>query len=391
MLWKAKVYTGMSSVSIVGNRLYTMGYLMDKKGPGGKFEKDEEGRALGKDFVWCLDADTGKMVWEHSYPAFGNETYSTPTVHDGRVYTLGRFGELLCFDAASGRIVWKKNLVKDFGGKRPYYGYACSPLLVRDVLVVECGGKEALVLGLDAKTGQPRWKCGKGEAGFSSPVSCEFGGKTGVVLLTPAIVLGINAANGAELWQYPWKKRKEGVSPCTTPIVNGDKVFLSGSGNDRMDVLLQHDRGQAEGRLAERGDGQLLPVERVGRWLPVRHAQPRSHFKERLAAMRPLRYRGGGLEEEGIGHAPLIAANGKLIIMDEQGNLMVAEASPKATKNWPAQGPRRPVLDVSRPVRRQASLPEHRRRSRLYSGREGAMSGERRRVQLFHLRKGARR
>jgi outer membrane protein assembly factor BamB len=117
------------------------------------------------------------MVWEHSYPGWGNETYSTPTVHDGRVYTLGRFGQLLCFDAASGRIVWNKNLVKDFGGKRPYYGYACSPLLVRDVLVVECGGKEALVLGLDAKTGQPRWKCGKGEAGFASPVSYEFGGQ----------------------------------------------------------------------------------------------------------------------------------------------------------------------------------------------------------------------
>jgi len=332
VLWKAKVYTGMSSCAIVGNRLYTMGFLLDKPGPGGKYEKDEEGRALGKDFVWCLDAGTGKMVWEHSYPAFGNETYSTPTVHDGRVYTLGRFGQLLCLDAASGRIVWNKNLVKDFGGKRPYYGYACSPLLVRDVLVVECGGKEALVLGLDAKTGQPRWKCGKGEAGFSSAVSFEFGGKTGLVLLTPAIVLGINAANGAELWQYPWKKQKEGVSPCTTPIVYGEKVFLSGSGNDRMDVLLQMtgDKPKVVWQNEEMANYFQSCVLLDG-YLYGTHSLDHT---SKSASMRCVRFETGEVqwEKKGLGHAPLMAADGKLIIMEEQGNLIVAEATPKAFK-----------------------------------------------------------
>ena len=331
-LWKAKVSTGMSSCAIVGNRLYTMGFLLDKPGPGGKYEKDEEGRALGKDFVWCLDAGTGKMVWEHSYPAFGNETYSTPTVHDGRVYTLGRFGQLLCLDAASGRIVWNKNLVKDFGGKRPYYGYACSPLVVRDVLVVECGGKEALVLGLDAKTGQPRWKCGKGEAGFSSAVSYEFGGKTGLVLLTPAIALAVNAANGEELWRYPWKERKEGVSPCTTPIVYGDKVFLSGSGNDRMDVLLQMtgDKPKVVWQNEEMANYFQSCVLLDG-YLYGTHSLDHT---SKSASMRCVRFETGEVqwEKKGLGHAPLMAADGKLIIMEEQGNLIVAEATPKAFK-----------------------------------------------------------
>ncbi|MGA2619961.1 MAG: PQQ-binding-like beta-propeller repeat protein [Thermoguttaceae bacterium] len=138
VLWKAKVNTGHSSVAVVGARVYTMGFLMDKKGPDGKYNKDEDGRRLGTDIVWCLNAGTGDVAWQHSYQSAGDETYSTPTVHEGRVYTLGRFGQLFCLDAATGRVVWSKNLVKDFGGERPYYGYACSPLVAGDLLVVEC-------------------------------------------------------------------------------------------------------------------------------------------------------------------------------------------------------------------------------------------------------------
>ncbi len=225
-----------------------------------------------------------------------------------------------------------RNLVKDFGGKRPYYGYACSPLLVRDVLVVECGGKEALVLGLDAKTGQPRWKCGKGEAGFSSAVSYEFGGKTGLVLLTPAIALGINAANGEELWRYPWKERKEGVSPCTTPIVYGDKVFLSGSGNDRMDVLLQMtgDNPKVVWQNEEMAN-YFQSCVLVNGHLYGTHSLDHT---SKSASLRCVRFETGEVkwEKKGFGHAPLMAADGKLIIMEEQGNLIVAEASPKVFK-----------------------------------------------------------
>ena len=268
VVWKAKVHTGMSCFAIVGNRLYTMGFLMDKPGPGGKCKRDEEGRAMGRDFVWCLDAETGKVIWKHSYPAFGNETYSTPTVHDGRVYTLGRFGPLLCFDAATGGVTWGKNLVTDFGAKQPYYGYACSPLVVGDILVVECGGKDVLVLGLDAKTGRLRWKCGKGPAGFSSPVTYQFGGKTGVVVLTPSVAMGVNPANGEPLWQIPWNMES---SACATPIVSGDRIFLSGAGKELMNRLLQLHFRQTTNPVAEPGDQQLLPVERAVGRVPLRH------------------------------------------------------------------------------------------------------------------------
>jgi len=329
VLWKAKVYTGMSSFAVVGNRLYTMGFLMDKPGPDGKYKKDEEGRALGRDFVWCLDAETGAEVWKHSYPGRGNETYSTPTVHDGRVYTLGRFGQLLCFDAVTGRVAWGKNLVQDFGAKQPYYGYACSPLVVGDLLVVECGGKDALVLALNTKSGQPRWKCGKGPAGFSSPVAYQFGGKTGVVVLTPTVAMGVDPANGEQLWQVPCRMES---SACATPIISGDKIFLSGAGKTLMNRLLQLTSGEPRVLWQnEKMNSYFQSSVLLGGHLYGTHNL--DHLPEN-ASLRCLRLDSGEVkwEKAGLGHAPLMAADGKLIIMEEQGNLIVAEASPKAFK-----------------------------------------------------------
>ncbi len=164
LLWQAPVGGGYSSVAVIGTRLYTMGFALGEPGPDKQYKKDENGRRVGKDIVWCLDAETGKVLWKHTYPAPGDDTFGTPAVYDGRVYTFGRFGQLLCLDAAEGRVLWSKNVIGDFKGKRPYDGYACSPLVVQDRVIVE-GGGEAQVLAVNRKTGQLAWKCGTGAGG----------------------------------------------------------------------------------------------------------------------------------------------------------------------------------------------------------------------------------
>ncbi len=130
----------------------------------------------------------------------------------------------------------------------------------------------------------------------------------------------------------PWKKQKEGVSPCTTPIVNGDKVFLSGSGNDRMDVLLQMtgDKPKVVWQNEEMANYFQSSVL-VDGYLYGTHSLDHT---SKSASLRCVRFDTGEVKwkKKGLGHAPLMAADGKLIIMEEQGNLIVAEASPKEFK-----------------------------------------------------------
>jgi outer membrane protein assembly factor BamB len=331
VLWKAYVHGGYSSFAVVGGRVYTMGNALDKPGPDGKYKKDEEGRALGSDIIWCLDAETGNVLWKHSYPAPAEGTQSTPAVYDGRVYTLGRFGQICCLDAADGRPIWSKNLLSDFGGKlRPYSGYACSPLVVQNVVIVG-GGGEAQVLALDRKTGHLAWKSGPGAgAAESSPVPYDAGGKPGVVMLTPKVALGVDATAGKELWRYPWKW--PAVRACATPVVHGDRVFFSGAGQYPLGVVLQLPPSGPKEVWTSREMGISFHTGvQVDGYLYGPHS---ASDNVEDTTFRCVSWATGEVKwkKEGLGLAPAISADGKLILTTDDGSLVVAEASPNGYK-----------------------------------------------------------
>jgi len=330
VLWKAYVHGGYSSFAVVGGRVYTMGNALDKPGPDGKYKKDEEGRALGREIVCCLDAETGNVLWKHSYPAPAEGTQSTPAVYDGRVYTLGRFGQICCLDAADGRPIWSKNLLSDFGGKlRPYSGYACSPLVVQNVVIVG-GGGEAQVLALDRKTGHLAWKSGPGAgAAESSPVPYDAGGKPGVVMLTPKVALGLNAVSGDELWRYPWKG---GGYTIPTPLVHGDRVLLSVFPRDGLSLMLQLTSSGPKEVWKTKGMGLLF---HSGVLVDGHVYGPYSNSGEAdTTLLQCVSWDTGEVKwtHAGFGFSPLVAADGKLILITDDGELVVAEASPKAYK-----------------------------------------------------------
>jgi outer membrane protein assembly factor BamB len=133
VLWTAKVGLGYSSIAVVGDRAYTLG------------------NSDGKDTVYCLDAASGRVVWQHSYAHPVDAKYysggasATPTVEGGRVYTLARRGQIHCLDAATGAVKWKKNLAEELGAKIPEWGFAGSVLIDGDRAVVNVG------------TSAPRW------------------------------------------------------------------------------------------------------------------------------------------------------------------------------------------------------------------------------------------
>jgi outer membrane protein assembly factor BamB len=339
VLWKASVGSGFSTVAVSGERLYTMGFIADLDSAGAA-RKSADGKAMGSETAWCFNAESGAVVWKYAWPIsdmptnWGPGAFSTPTVLGGRVYAVGKLGRVVCLDASHGGIVWSKDLMKDFAGMEPYYGFACSPLIVANVMIIECGGDDALYLGLDRKTGQVIWKWGTGaKPGFSSPVAYDASGTPAAVLVTPSILVGVRADTGQELWRYEGN-RKSGMNTCATPIVRGNEVFLPGAWNGRMAVLLRlagDGVGQAQApQVVWEGNALLNFVQSavlVDGFLYGIHS---SGHQRTTCALRCVRFETGEVmwEHPGFGHAPLMAADGKLIILSDRCELVIADASP---------------------------------------------------------------
>lgn len=213
--WKATgLGAAFSTVSIAGDRIYTMGD-MD-----------------GSSYAFGLDRTDGKRIWitkigKAGAPGWGKYTgpRSTPTVDGNRVYVLGQYGELACLEASSGRKLWEKNLIKDFGGKRPSWGYSESVLVDGDKLLCTPGGKKGAIVALDKETGASIWQSEafKDEAHYSSLVCAEIEGVKQYVQLTARSVAGVGT-DGTLLWQA---KRKGKVAVIPTPIVKDNCVYVS--------------------------------------------------------------------------------------------------------------------------------------------------------------------
>lgn len=221
LLWKAAgLGKGFSSVSLVGDRIYTMG---DRN---------------GGEFAICLSRADGKQLWS---ARIGDEWepngYSgprcTPTVDGKRVYVIGPHGDLVCLATQDGKIVWRRQLRDEFGGAVPNWGYCESPLVDGDRVVCTPGGPDAGIVALNKKTGQEIWRTvipplganGMDSAAYSSIVIGNGAGVRQYVQLHGRGVVGVDAASGKFLWGY--NRVANGTASIPTPIVHGDYVFCS--------------------------------------------------------------------------------------------------------------------------------------------------------------------
>jgi len=248
---------GYSSPAIVGGRFYTAG------------SRD------GTLTVIALDAETGKEVWaskvgeddEKGYNAgWGGGPRGTPTISDGLVYVLGPKGTLVCLKAEDGGKVWDKNLQSDFKGEAGGWGYAESPLVDGDLVVVAPGGKEAAVVALNKKTGKTEWKTefDAGKAEYATIVPADINGGRQYIKLFQTKVVGVDAAKGKVLWESEWPRGKTAVIP--TPIFDkgevyvssgygaGSKLFKIGSDNAVSDVWDNKEMKNHHGGVIKVGD-----------------------------------------------------------------------------------------------------------------------------------------
>jgi outer membrane protein assembly factor BamB len=242
LLWeKANVGTGYGSPAVVGNNIYLIG---GSDGKAGSMETLHcYGLADGKE-IWTLDLGTTPGRFSDGW---GGGPRSTPTVTDGHIYALGATGDLVCA-TTDGKKVWSKNLVKDFAGKIPQWGYSESPL-VDDGRVVVTPGSGTGMLALDAKTGKTAWECKefKDSAGYSSIMPMMLGDKKLYIQQTMEHALGVFAKDGKLAFSTGEIKRRTAVIP--TPVISGDHVFFTagyGAGCECYKLSLNGDKVKAE-------------------------------------------------------------------------------------------------------------------------------------------------
>ena len=307
--WRATVGTGFSCVVVSQGRLYTLGNAGDK------------------DTVYCFDAATGRPQWQHTYEAprdanlFEGGPTATPAVDGGRVYTLSRQGDLFCFDAATGKVVWSKNVAQETDQRVPGWGLAGSPLVHGDRLLLNLGDAG---VALDKTSGKVLWNSAIKDAGYSSPVPFRRGGDWFAVFSSEDAYAAVNVQTGKELWRVRWPTRN-GIN-AADPIVSGEQVLIS-SGYNKGAALLT----MAEGKPATVWQNKNLRNQINSSVLLDGFVYGIDGDAAGPAALKCVELKTGEARwtDEGVGCGSLTAAAGKLIVLGERGELMVAPASPE--------------------------------------------------------------
>ena len=313
ILWSQSLGIGASSMAVANGRLYTLGNRNDH------------------DLVQCLDAHTGRMVWSYEYPSkfgprqFEGGTASTPTIDEGRAYTLGEKGELFCFDAATGSIIWSKHLVRDLEGQAPRWGYAGSPLIVGNLLIVESGGKRGDLAAMNKRSGKVVWQIGSGDCAYSSPIPAYHGDQKVVLILNAYGLIEHRLSDGEVLWKTRWKT--DWNINAATPIVSGSRIFVS-SGYGTGGAVFDLARGTREAiwKSEEIATQFSSCVLRKGHLYGFHGNVGKSN----RGSLRAVEFNTGKVSwsQEGMGVGTLILVGETLVMLSEDGELILAEANP---------------------------------------------------------------
>jgi outer membrane protein assembly factor BamB len=306
--WKANVGLGYSGFVVADGRAFTVGH------------------ADGKDTVFCFDADSGKQVWKHSYASelgdkyFQGGTTGTPTIDGDKLYWLSRWGDLFCFEAASGKIVWEKNIQKETGMKIPDWGFTGAPYVHKNLLILNIG---AAGMGVDKTNGKIAWKSDNENPGYSTPVPIP--GKAEVVLGNADHYVAIDPETGKEAWRVRWVTQY-GVN-AADPIFHDQKMFIStgyGKGAGLFDLT--------KNPPAEIWKSKVLRTQLNAGVLFEGHVYAVDGDTTEKARLKCIEFATGKEKwsEPNIGSGGVTLADGKLIVLTAQGELMVLPASPDA-------------------------------------------------------------
>jgi outer membrane protein assembly factor BamB len=309
--WSREIGIGFSSISISDGRVISMGHM------------------AGEEIVWAMAIDTGEVLWSFRYPSELNDNLhdggpaATPTIEGDRVYTLGKGGQLHCFNVKTGEVHWKKELTTEYEVPTPEWGFSSSPVIIGDQLLLEVGR----VVSIHKLTGERQWQTNLHKAGYGSVALIELPEQPRCLATLDCDGLRIvKLDSGEEVAFRAWKSIFR--TNATTPIVSGNRIFISSGYNVGCGLF-------------EFNGTSLQDI--------YTNKKMRNHFNNcilldgylygfdgnsnlgRVVQLTCLNFATGEVawQKAGFGCGSLMIANNKLLILSEEGTLVVAKASPE--------------------------------------------------------------
>ena len=306
ILWRAKLGTGYSGIAVADGRAFTL------YGAG------------GREYVACFDVNSGQELWKVDSDSDFAEGRSPgpramPCVDGDRVYTVGASGHMLCLDANSGNEIWTIDLTKDFGMRLHEEGLSPSPLIDGEKLIIVAGTRGASVLALNKMDGKVIWKSLGEPVNHATPSLVNIDGRRQLLVLTAQNLVGLSPEDGSELWRFP----QQAVN-IATPVAGPDNQVFIGASYGFGCQLVKVRGGKAE---------QVYKNNNMA----SHHATPVLYdgylygFHDRVGLFKCIDFASG--EEQWVsreaGKGNIMIADGQIILLNEEGTLMLAPVSPQ--------------------------------------------------------------
>ena len=249
ILWRTRLAGGYSGPAVAGGKVYVTDYV--RTNGDAKNEPQTKANLTGRERVLCLAASDGKELWKYEYDCPYNISYpsgprTTPTVANGKVYTLGAEGNLLCLDAESGKPLWTKELKKEYRIEAPHWGFSGHPLVAGDKLYCQVGGAGSVAVCFDKDSGREIWRAltSTPDVGYSPPKMIEVGGKRQLLIWHPQSLNSLNPETGELYWSERFDPQY-GMS-CSTPQQSGEYLYISAIGKCAAVLKLDRNKPAAE-------------------------------------------------------------------------------------------------------------------------------------------------
>jgi outer membrane protein assembly factor BamB len=309
-LWKKPAMTGsLAGLSTSGERL-----ILAERDLGDEY-----------DVYRCLNTNNGELVWRIEFPARGKLDYgqsprATPVIQEDRVYLLGAFGGLRCVSLSRGKVLWDRQLPKEFKAALPTWGMCSTPLIVDDMLIVNPGGTNASLAALDCKTGRTRWTTPGWPAAYAAFIYGEFGGQHQIVGYDQHSLGGWDATTGKRLWRVV--PRAEGDFNVPTPIAANGNIIVSTENNGTREYRFDESGANAPkvaGECAALAPTTMSPVLTCGRLFGADHGL---YCLDVGNGLKPI-WRN---EDEAPGdHATLLADDERVLVITIGGELILLD------------------------------------------------------------------
>jgi outer membrane protein assembly factor BamB len=264
--WRTLIGAGYAGPAVAGDRVFVHDRVLDEgaKNPDNPFARAS---IPGKERIHALEEASGKILWTHEYPcnytiSYGSGPRCTPVVSDGKLFTLGAMGHLKCLNAVDGKVIWEKDLAKEYKAPAQLWGYSAHPLLDGERLICLVGGT-ASVVAFHKDTGQEIWQSmAVAQPGYCPPVIYKINGVNQLIIWHPEAVNGLDPVTGKVLWSVPFQLHRSSLA-IPMPRLDGDRIFVTSFYNGPLMLRVAGDPPSAK-QLWKGGSNSEQPKKTVG-------------------------------------------------------------------------------------------------------------------------------